>query len=122
MFPSGGVRMKHMAYCGFDCGECPVYAATERNDGTMQIELAQRYSDGRYAFTPEDMSCTGCRTSGADHNKLCGCCGMRLCARARGAAHCAACADYPCAVVERSLPAGTAGRLRLDALRDKPRD
>lgn len=114
--------MRHMAYCGFDCGQCPVFSATERSDGAMQTELARRYSDGRHAFTPEDMRCAGCRTAGADASKLCGGCGMRLCARTRGVPHCAACVNYPCAIIERSLPAGTAGRQRLDVLRDEPQD
>ena len=43
----------------------------------------------------------------------------RTCAGARGLAHCAACGEYPCAIVEKSLPCGSAGRAALDALRLK---
>lgn len=110
--------MKHPAYCGFDCGECPVFSATERKDARQQAALAKQYSNETHRFSQADMYCEGCQSESASRSKLCGGCAMRRCARAKGVAHCAACGDYPCAIVARCLPCDTPGRRRLDALQE----
>lgn len=102
--------MAHLAPCGFDCEACPVFRA--------HTQAARAALAARYGKRPAEIHCGGCQ-SAAVNPVFCGGCYLRTCARGRGLAHCAACPCYPCAQVERALPAGTPGRLRLDALRPR---
>ncbi|MFR9216129.1 MAG: DUF3795 domain-containing protein [Ruthenibacterium sp.] len=104
----------HIAYCGFNCAACPVFHAAARGSGA-QRQLALRYSAPGHPLLPGQMDCAGCRSD--TPAVFCAGCAMRACAGARGLAHCAACGEYPCAIVEKSLPCGSAGRAALDALR-----
>lgn len=45
--------------------------------------------------------CAGCRAGDAGKPGHCRFCEIKSCAQARGAAHCCACPDYPCAPVRR---------------------
>lgn len=112
------ILLRHLAYCGYDCTGCPIYQATAADDADLRARLAEKYTSPEHPFRPGDMDCLGCLSPAADHNKLCGTCAMRNCAGPKGYVTCAQCPDYPCAVIERSLPAGGDGRARLDALVD----
>ncbi len=100
--------MAHLAYCGFDCEACPVFQA---RTSQQRAALAARY--GRQ---PEQIHCGGCQSDTVNPG-FCSGCILRACARSKGLAHCAACPAYPCPAVRQALPAGTPGRVRLDALR-----
>ena len=100
----------HIAYCGFNCAACPVFHAAARGSGA-QRQLALRYSAPGHRLLPGQMDCAGCRSDAPA--VFCAGCAMRTCAGARGLAHCAACGEYPCAIVEKSLPGGSAGRAAL---------
>lgn len=108
--------MEILAYCGYDCGDCPVHQAGRSGDRALQAELAAKYSTGQYRFSPDDMRCEGCLSPTVDDSTMCRDCPMRNCARPKGLATCAACGAYPCAVIEQRLPPGDPGRERLDAL------
>lgn len=98
--------MKHLAYCGFDCGECPVYQAKTIEEKT---ELRDVYWQTK---SPEDIACLGCK----DDNPafMCLGCKIRLCCREKGHMHCGKCGQYPCEIIETSLPPDSPGRKVLD--------
>lgn len=108
----------HLAFCGFDCARCPVYAATAAGDETLMKALARRYAENGRQLDSRQMRCMGCGAQGVSE-ALCGGCEMRACCMQKGLAHCGRCQSYPCGVVERCLRAGTPGRARLDALANK---
>lgn len=108
----------HRAYCGFNCEECPVYQATSHNDVVLRVAIYEQYHLANPNLTWEDLHCHGCKSNPADHTHLCNACEMRRCARATKRSTCAACPDYPCDIIERSLPPDSVGRKRLDALVD----
>jgi hypothetical protein len=97
----------HLAYCGFNCAECPIYQATASNNDTLRRQVAERYN-----LEPEKMTCSGCRAERG--NKFLEGCSMRCCAEKKGLAICASCNGYPCAVIDKTLPRESAGRKRLD--------
>lgn len=104
-----------LAPCGLRCDECPVFLATRSNDTDALSRLAAEYSTPQMRFTTAELRCLGCFDCGCDDSKMCGGCEIRLCAKARGAANCGVCADYPCALTEKHVPAGSEQRARLDA-------
>lgn len=104
----------HIAYCGFNCAACPVFHAAARGSGRTAAACSALFR-ARHRLLPGQIDCAGCRSDAPA--VFCAGCAMRTCAGARGLAHCAACGEYPCAIVEKSLPCGSAGRAALDALR-----
>jgi hypothetical protein len=100
----------HLAYCGFNCAECPIYQATAAHDDDLRQRVAEKYN-----LDTEKMHCSGCRTE-LENKFLCGC-AMRCCAEKKALDTCAACKSYPCNVIERSLPKESAGRARLDGIK-----
>lgn len=77
------------AYCGLYCGACAILVATESNEVEKLLEREEAAG-----YTVEQLTCHGCRTDVLAC--FCADCEMRLCARERGVAFCAGCADYPC--------------------------
>ena len=67
-------KMKHMAYCGFDCGKCPLFADS----------------------VGDTAQCHGCKSELASIHPFCAECSYRLCARERGFGSCGECPEYPC--------------------------
>lgn len=65
-----------LAYCGLNCGECPIYLASISGNTQEQTRLANEYSTDACKFLKDDMFCLGCR-SGATSEKMCGGCEMR---------------------------------------------
>jgi hypothetical protein len=84
--------LTHDAYCGLNCGACPVGRANESGDTDLLAKMAEDW--GRNAG---DLICEGCKAEiTAD---FCSRCGMRLCAREKGLEFCIECSDYPCWVL-----------------------
>lgn len=106
----------HLAYCGFNCQDCPVYQATTSQDEGLRAAILAQYQHANPHLTLEDLFCHGCKSNSADNTHLCKTCEMRCCCRAKNLITCANCNDYPCAIIERALPLESAGRSRLDAL------
>ena len=89
-------KMKHMAYCGFDCGDCPIFIATESNNYALRDELAPRYSDADKHLERREKGCCGCKSEISAVHPFCCECVYRICARKRGIESCGECVDYPC--------------------------
>lgn len=107
----------HLAYCGFDCTECPVYQATKTKDENLRSELLARYHTPENNLTLAKLYCEGCLSASASQTKFCCGCTIRLCAEVKGIDTCAACKQYPCEIIEESLPLNGQGRKRLDSYR-----
>lgn len=80
-----------ISYCGINCESCEARLATLANDDVMREEVAEKW---RKAFNPSItaamINCTGCRKEGvkiSHWNE----CQIRLCAVAKGYAHCGLC-------------------------------
>lgn len=109
--------MEMISCCGIMCGECPVNVATERDDDSMRKYLAHEYSAfGDQEFYPKDMTCHGCLTVSADHNKFGKNCQIRKCCKEHHIRLCAECKEYPCGKVTEFVPEGTEQRDRLNEM------
>jgi len=79
-------------YCGIYCGACSVlvHGETGRADGFVAC-------CGK--LPKAELACGGCKSDSVYAG--CRTCGFRDCAVAKGVAHCAECADYPCGMFEK---------------------
>ena len=88
---------EHPAYCGFDCGRCPVYRATVDNDVQLKKELIKKYSTPERQLTEADISCLGCKAEKRYLHAYCEECAIRRCAVEHGCCYnCGECESYPC--------------------------
>lgn len=108
--------MDIVSCCGILCGECPVYIATQKDDDTMRKYLAHEYSMGGQVFYPKDITCHGCHTVSADHNKFGKGCEIRKCCKERHIKICAECKDFPCEKIETYVPDGSEHKCRLEEM------
>lgn len=109
-------KMKHMAYCGFDCGTCPIFTSTESNNGALKDELARRYSNADKHFERDEIGCGGCKSDLTAVHPFCGECVYRLCARKRGIESCGECVDYPCMEITSNSALSKSSIDTLDAI------
>lgn len=108
------IEFKHLAYCGFDCGKCPIFIATENNDAALKIELANKFSTPERIMEPAEIECTGCRSDLKSIHEFCSRCEFRLCAREKKLTCCGECSHYPCPAIELRFPIGCESRRILD--------
>ena len=106
----------HMAYCGFDCGKCPIYIATAEDSDAMRETLAKKLSTPEKQLTKEDINCSGCKGDVRYINPFCNVCRIRCCAVEHGVGYnCGECAEYPCEEILAKIPADGESRRNLDA-------
>ncbi|MCM1523153.1 MAG: DUF3795 domain-containing protein [Ruminococcus sp.] len=108
--------METISCCGIYCGECPVYAATKKDDENARKFLAHEFSTEERRFYPKDIVCHGCRTVSADHNKFGKSCEIRKCCKEKHIRLCAECGDFPCAKADEYIPKGSEHRNRLEEM------
>lgn len=85
-----------IAYCGLDCSECDAFRATQAEDMEQKKKIAERWSnDLKTVFTPDDVTCDGCKTSRISGwcQKICR---IRPCAIGMEVKTCAHCDSYSC--------------------------
>lgn len=111
-----------IAYCGLDCGACPIRLATLESDEakklSMRVEVAETFK-GIYKkeIDPKDITdCDGCKASGRLFNGCAGC-PIWLCAAGRELENCAFCGEYGCEKLEKHLAIDPASRARLEEIR-----
>ena len=107
--------MEFIAYCGNDCGQCPVFQATIANDDALRADCAKRFSNAKILLRPEEMNCYGCR-SDYRCTKITSHCEILRCAEMKYVTNCSECENYPCPKIEKYCPAGCPNRDRLDGL------
>lgn len=86
--------LPELGCCGDDCGLCPRYQATLSGNLDRLREVADLWHRVGWRETvaaPEEIACHGCRAAASCRY------GIRECARAKKAASCGRCGDYPCA-------------------------
>ena len=112
-----------VAYCGLECGTCPIHLATVDQDPlrqqTARIEIARLCSE-KYGISllPQDVTeCDGCTASTGRLFSGCARCAIRACAISRRLASCAFCADLPCEKLTKHIEEYPLARDRLDAVR-----
>ena len=112
-----------IAYCGLNCGTCPIHLATQEQDRSkqhvMRIEITYTCSQMyKMDLRPGDINdCYGCRS---DIKKLfsgCAECEIRKCAIGRNLFSCALCDDYACDTLIKHFGIDPEARARLDAIR-----
>jgi len=116
--------MKEMlSYCGLVCHTCPLYLATREQNKEAQTQLRAeiaRLCNERYGtkYEAKDITdCDGCRTEGGrlfigSHS-----CVLRKCARQKGVATCAQCAEYVCEKLAAFFASDPEAKERLDEMR-----
>jgi hypothetical protein len=84
-----------IAYCGFDCFECPAYKATHNDDLEEKKRIAEKWSKAAgKTMTVEEILCDGCRAGGR-LVAYCAECNIRTCAVDKDYPTCAHCPDMP---------------------------
>ncbi len=95
--PSGKGGELLVAPCGLYCGACPMYLASQDNDGQKMKALMQQFSGGKMQMKEEDLICDGCIAKGRVAS-FCRRCAIRSCAEGKtNVTRCSDCPDFPCA-------------------------
>lgn len=108
-----------IAYCGLDCSACEAYQATLADDVAWKERIAAQWREqyNNADFNIMSVTCDGCTVNGGRLGAYCPNCPVRACASVKGVAHCAACAEYPCATIEGFFAVAPEVRANLEALR-----
>lgn len=90
-----------LGFCGYDCGTCPAYIATQTNDYEMKEEVARIFSSfSPIKLTAEDINCYGCLSGTFSNTPLmeqCKICEVRVCAVEKEVnTTCLNCKDFTC--------------------------
>lgn len=109
----------HLAYCGFNCAECPVFIATESNDASAMEALRKKFSTSEHVLSDEELSCHGCKSKILSGHAFCSSCEFRTCAMPRRIDSCGQCMEYPCSSIEKRFPSGCVSRKILDEEHDR---
>lgn len=115
---SGSVlQAVHMAYCGFDCGQCPMYIATVTDDDELREKLIDKFSTPQKRLSIEDIRCLGCKAELRYRHPYCTNCDIRSCAQEHNVAfNCGECSEYPCTEIIAKIPPERIGRRNMDAV------
>lgn len=112
-----------IAYCGLDCGTCPIHLATVEQDRpaqqAMRLEIAYTCSQ-QYGMDllPQDVTdCDGCRSQKERLFSGCAKCEIRRCALNRKLTSCAFCVVYACRRLLKHFKTDPEARTRLEAMR-----
>jgi len=109
-----------IGYCGLDCHQCEAFIATQNNDDALRVNVAAEWAKAYHApIKPEHIHCTGCLSAGVKTYYCDQLCEIRICARRKAIDTCAACPDYPCAVLDPVLRNAPQAKSTLDSLRKK---
>lgn len=108
-----------IAMCGLDCGACPAYQATQKNDDGERKRVAEMWSKEFGAdVKPGDIDCAGCLSEAGPYFKHCNVCEMRKCGLEKGVTNCAHCSDYACENLSKFLDMVPDAKTRLDRIRE----
>jgi hypothetical protein len=116
--------MKTMiAYCGLNCGSCPIHLATLEQDTSKKLKM--RESVARQCrevyhmnLLPEDITdCDGCRADSGRIFSGCANCGIRKCAIRKNMESCAFCHDYACESLKKHFTLDPEAKVRLEEIR-----
>lgn len=112
-----------IAYCGLDCGNCPIHLATLEQDKIRQHAMRETIAGQLYKFygiesLPENINdCDGCRANTGRIFTGCWQCEIRQCANPKNIESCAFCADYSCDKLNNHFLLDPAAQSRLEEMR-----
>jgi hypothetical protein len=112
-----------IAYCGLNCGTCPIHLATLEQDPyvrqTMRISISNICTEqyGMKLQPHEINDCDGCRANLERIFITCRNCQIRKCAQERKLDSCAYCADYACEQLLKIFGDDPGAQTRLEELR-----
>jgi hypothetical protein len=90
-----------LGVCGLDCGKCPAFIATQKNDNELREETAKKWAhEFGYSLKAADINCNGCTKKGVKFMH-CGGCEVRKCGMNKKVPICAECREYPCAKIKK---------------------
>lgn len=109
-----------IAFCGLNCETC-IVKVTIANEGDAGLErLAKEWSTPDTIIEGKDLYCnTYCTSTEGILPSYCKTCEMRNCALEKNVSNCGVCESYPCAHIEKRIPAETELRTVLDDIRSK---
>ena len=111
------------AYCGLECGHCPIHLATLEPDElkrtALRLSIARECTDhyGMNLRADEIGDCDGCRSETGRIFGPCNTCEVRRCARTSRLESCAFCPEFACEKLHKVLTDDPGARGRLEALR-----
>ena len=107
---------KILSYCGINCGECPAYLATQRNDVEEIKKISKEWSSGAMKFTPEEIYCDGC-CKDSRHFSWVDKCDIKMCCTGKKLENCAYCDDYICDLLKNSFEKDPNAKQNLEEIR-----
>ena len=112
-----------IAFCGLDCGCCPIHLATLEQDKSQQYATRESIAEQISKYygidsQPGDINdCDGCRQNTGRIFTGCLQCGIRQCAILKNFESCAFCADYSCDKLKKHFLLDPAAQSRLEEIR-----
>lgn len=112
-----------LAFCGLDCGTCPIHLATLEEDpdvkAGMRIEIADMLARIYSSIPKPDIisDCDGCRIINGRLFTGCLNCIIRKCAMDKSLENCAYCSNYPCDILKRHFASDPGAKANLEMIR-----
>jgi hypothetical protein len=107
-----------ISVCGLDCGACPAYQATQKNDDAERKKVAETWSKEYGAdIKPEDINCDGCTSKTGPYFSNCNVCEIRKCGLEHSVENCAHCGDYACDKLTKFFEMVPDAKTRLDGVK-----
>jgi hypothetical protein len=107
-----------IAYCGLDCSKCDAFIATDNNDNALREQVVKEWIRAyKIEIKPEDINCTGCRSTGVKVHYCESMCEVKKCAGSRNMETCAQCHDFPCAHLSPVFEQAPQAEVTLRSLR-----
>jgi len=113
----------HIAICGLECSSCPMFIATQKDDGAMRVRVAKEWSEryqakglDRPELKPKDINCDGCLSQNGELYLYCRDCEVRKCALEKGIQNCGECENYRCGKLIKLHQRTTSGKENCDRI------
>ena len=98
------MQKEHLAYCGYDCSECPVYKATMSNN--LEELKCVLFAPHNKEHTIESLGCYGCNDP-RSKNHMCSNCFIKNCATSKKIKNCGYCDEFPCNYLKNYISVNT---------------
>ncbi|MDD3925641.1 MAG: DUF3795 domain-containing protein [bacterium] len=109
-----------LAFCGLDCTKCDAFIATAGNDDALRAKVAAEWAKAyNVPIQPEDINCTGCRSTGVRVHYCDQLCEIRKCALGKSIDTCAECPDFACDQLNEIFKMAPQAGEALKGLRDR---
>ena len=110
------MSFEHLAYCGYDCANCPVYKAT-KNKNLEELKKIL-FAPHNKEHSIESLGCFGCLDN-RSKNHMCSNCYIKNCASNKDIKNCGYCDEFPCTYLENYISPSTMEILKEINEKDK---